>query len=306
MKGTMKTRLTMAFAVVVTVLAVAMAIASAWQRADSLPNKLLMSCISAALVLAVHFLPALLAGASGWAVRLMVWPVWVLCFAAAMWGHAWFFTAAGHGAGEARAISSAQTQAVQEQRQTLEAALRSNRARSAATVAGLLAREEDQARRAALEIELVEAKRKNEIQDRLVTLANQSSETAAVDPVMARVAAVTGLPVEAMGLAVNVAMAVLLEVLGVLLWLSLTAAPARRVEPPFKAQAQTRPPAAPQRVDPSPVPPNRDAPGDIDRLRAGIESGQCTFNVPAIRKFLSCSQEHAEAMHRALLGMSPA
>ena len=189
----MKAAITRAFALVVTGLAVSMAVASAWQRAGAEADRWLLAGLSAVIVLAVHLMPALL----GRLLRLVVWPVWCLCFLAALWGHIWFFANASHGAAEGRAASSAQVRAVQEQRRTIEAALAENKARSAATVAGILARTKDPKARAALEIELTEGKRANELRAQLVALSGQEAAAATTDPVVSGLTEITGLPVAA-------------------------------------------------------------------------------------------------------------
>jgi len=126
----MKDIITRFFAVIVTGLAVSMAVVSAWHRAGADVDRWLLAGLSAVIVLAVHLLPALLGRLS----RLVVWPVWCLCFLAALWGHIWFFANASHGAAENRAATSAKAQAIQEQRTAIEAELAANKARSAATV----------------------------------------------------------------------------------------------------------------------------------------------------------------------------
>lgn len=123
MMPTLQAFITRAFAVVITILAVAMASASAWQRAADGFERWLMVGLAAAVVLAVHLLPALLSGLH----RLIVWPIWALCFFVALWGHVWFFANAGYGAAESRVETSAQAKSTALQIQTIENALASTR-----------------------------------------------------------------------------------------------------------------------------------------------------------------------------------
>lgn len=67
----MKDIITRFFAVIVTGLAVSMAVVSAWHRAGADVDRWLLAGLSAVIVLAVHLLPALLGHLS----RLVVWPV---------------------------------------------------------------------------------------------------------------------------------------------------------------------------------------------------------------------------------------
>lgn len=223
----MQSAITRAFALIVTGLAVSMAVASAWQRAGAEADRWLLAGLSAVIVLAVHLMPALLGRLS----RLIVWPVWCLCFLAALWGHVWFFANASHGAAESRAASSVQARAAQEQRRTIEAALAENKARSAATVAGILARTKDPKARAALEIELTEGKRANELRAQLVTLAGQEAAAATADPLVLSLTQITGLPVAAFNVWAGVLIAMLLEVLGSLLWLAAMLGPESAAAP---------------------------------------------------------------------------
>lgn len=172
----MKAAITRAFAFVVTGLAVSMAVASAWQRAGAEADRWLLAGLSAVIVLAVHLMPALLGRLS----RLVVWPVWCLCFLAALWGHIWFFANASHGAAEGRA---------------------------------------------ALEIELTEGKRANELRAQLVALSGQEAAAVTADPVVSGLTEITGLPVAALNVWAGVLIAMLLEVLGSLLWLAAVLGP---------------------------------------------------------------------------------
>lgn len=204
----MKAAITRAFAFVVTGLAVSMAVASAWQRAGAEADRWLLAGLSAVIVLAVHLMPALLGRLS----RLVVWPVWCLCFLAALWGHIWFFANASHGAAEGRAASSAQARALGS----------FVRARIPATVAALRALFSASA---ALEIELTEGKRANELRAQLVALSGQEAAAVTADPVVSGLTEITGLPVAALNVWAGVLIAMLLEVLGSLLWLAAVLGP---------------------------------------------------------------------------------
>ncbi len=269
----MKDAITRIFAVAVTGLAVSMAVVSAWQRAGAEVDRWLLAGLSSVIVLAVHLLPALLGRFS----RLVVWPVWCLCFLAALWGHIWFFANASHGAAEGRAASSAKASAMQEQRAAIEAELSQNKARSAATVAGILAGTKDPQRRAALEIELAQGKRANDLRARLTALTDQEAAGAEVDPVVARVTAVTGLPIEALNTWSGVVIAMLLEVLGSLLWVAALSgqAGARQGQP--------------------------DDADMVERLYAALENSEISPTAEDVCKFIGgCNHDTA---HRLLRGL---
>ncbi len=269
----MKDIITRFFAVIVTGLAVSMAVVSAWNRAGADVDRLLLAGLSAVIVLAVHLLPALLGRLS----RLVVWPVWCLCFLAALWGHIWFFANASHGAAESRAATSAKAQAIQEQRAAIGAELAANKARSAATVAGILARTKDPKARVSLEIELEQGRRANDLRARLVGLTDQEAAGAEVDPVVARVTAVTGLPIEALNTWSGVVIAMLLEVLGSLLWVAALAGQvvARQGQP--------------------------DDADMVERLYAALENSEISPTAEDVCKFIGgCNHDTA---HRLLRGL---
>jgi len=263
------------FASGITSLALAIAVASAWQRAGSDLDRWLLACVSVAIVLAVHWLPGLFRR-SFW----IIWPVWVICFLCAVWGHVWFFSQTGRDASEIRAASSAQMLAMREQRETLESALRFNKARSAATVASILARTTDPQLRSALEIELTESKRANEQRARLVALAAETTVTAMTDPVLSRVTAMTGISAEAFSLVMNVGLATLLEFLGMLLWREVLRGQDVSAHIPD------------MQVVSAPV---------IERLRMAVRNGECDTTVTGIRQFLACSQARAMQLRRELM-----
>lgn len=269
----MKDIITRFFAVIVTGLAVSMAVVSAWNRAGADVDRLLLAGLSAVIVLAVHLLPALLGRLS----RLVVWPVWCLCFLAALWGHIWFFANASHGAAESRAATSAKAQAIQEQRAAIGAELAANKARSAATVAGILARTKDPKARVSLEIELEQGRRANDLRARLVGLTDQEAAGAEVDPVVARVTAVTGLPIEALNTWSGVVIAMLLEVLGSLLWVAaLSGQSVARQGQPDDADM-------------------------VERLYAALENSEISPTAEDVCKFIGgCNHDTA---HRLLRGL---
>jgi hypothetical protein len=289
----MKRTLTISFAAAVTAAALAMAVASAWQRADAMLDRWLLAGVSCAIVAAVHMLPALVRRS------LVVWPVWFFCFLAALYGHAGFFAAAGQSAAEARAANSVQVKSIEQRRQAIEQTLATIKARPVATVAQLLARATVPERVQALTLELEESKRAAQLRDELIRLAPVVSDTAATDPVTARLVAVTGWKPEAVTLAVYVGWAALLEVLGALLWLEALRMPETAAQTPDVASKTAQESAE---EEPAALP------TDLARLHAAISRGETSERVADIRQFLRCSQTRALQLHRDLkaTGLVPA
>lgn len=322
----MSRAITYALAIVMTAAALAMAVASAWGRADALADQLTLAALSVCIVLAVHLLPALGAAASTWG-RVAIAAVWPLCLVAAMVGHAGFFLNAWAASAQAQAAPAQQRQADARaaQRQALEEAIAGIRARSATTVATQLATaraaaEQGQtwatpARIERLQIELAEAQRAARLRDELVTLAGAASQAAgdnsaalASDPVTRSFVAITGASIAAVQLAVNGLLAVLVEVLGCLLWWLALTSPARPKAPvQLRTEAKPQPQASePARADadaesaPSGAEPEVTA-SELARLRQAVRAGALPSE-GFIRQLLRCSPQKARAVRRQYLG----
>ncbi|EYC52869.1 hypothetical protein AZ34_10350 [Hylemonella gracilis str. Niagara R] len=321
----MSRAITYALALVVTATALAMAVASAWGRADAWVDRLTLAALSACIVLAVHLLPALGAGVKGWG-RAAVVIVWPLCLLAAMVAHAGFFLNAWAASAQAQAapVQQRQAEARAAQRQALETALAGIRARSVTTVAAQLATARaaaDQgqawatpARVERLQIELAEAQRAARLRDDLVALAGAVSEAAgdgaaalASDPVTRSFMAVTGASAAAVQLAVNGLLAVLVEVLGCLLWWLALAAP-REARARIDRVARMPTPADNGADQENPAPVSvPDAAADLDvtaseleQVRRSITAGARPPTETFIRDLLRCSPEKARVIRRQL------
>jgi hypothetical protein len=103
-------------ALAVSALAVALAWASSMQRATTEHDRVLLACLSAIIVLAVHMLPALRRRVH----RLVLWPTWLLCLALAGFGHASWFNRAAESVAEAREAGSANAMAAARERAAIE------------------------------------------------------------------------------------------------------------------------------------------------------------------------------------------
>lgn len=301
-------------AVAITSLAIALAAASAWGRAVGLHHQILLAGVSVTIVIAVHFAPALLRGMH----KLVLWPFWSVCLAGAMYMHASFMTAASVDAAAERLASSPAAAARAEQRAAIEQALSSIKAKPAAQIARQLSWTTDSARIAALQIELQESQRADALRAQLVTLAAGTAAAAAgatADPVAERLASMLGVTADSVGLVVSLLFALLLEVLGMMLWCVALAGKPRADEGADLVMSQAAPvmQQVPQvNVQPAvqsavhdvmhadshePVPPPSD---DLSRLRAAIERGDCLPTLIGIRNFMRCGQSRASDLRRAL------
>lgn len=323
-------------ALAVTALAVGLSIASALARAPAGHAAALLAGLSAAVVLAVHLSPALLRSVP----RLVLWPVWLLCLAGALYAHASFLAAAAREAAAAHLASSPAAAAVAQQRAQVEQALAAIKARPAAQIARQLSWTEDQSRAAALHIELAEARRADGLRDQLIVLSAGTAAAAAsatADPVDGTLARLLGVSADAVTLSVSLLLALLLEVIGMLLWREVFIVKRRQdhapdsspiVAPTAAPQAQQLvqagmhqilqvnvhhpAPAAAQHVHDDALPTaqsaaqtvqliDSSAADDVARVRAAIERGECRLTVKSIGVFLRCGTTRAQAVRHALL-----
>lgn len=289
-------------ALLVSGLAVALAWASATQRATTQHDQLLLACVGVVVVLAVHLLPALLRRRH----PLVLWPVWLMCLALASFGHASWFYLSGQSAAEVRHAGSAAVAAAEQERQQIKQTLSTIRARPVAHVAALHARASDPDRRDALASELAESKRAAGLRDRLIELSRNASGTGQVHP---------GTPEEQSGtvqerdvtLVASVVAALMLEVLGALLWSAALAGDDDATEH-SQSRAQPVQTVVQQVVNfVAPVvarPVQADACVVVDELadlRAAIARGECRPSARGIKEYMGCGSDTAARLRRQLL-----
>jgi hypothetical protein len=280
----MRRTITILLAISATALAAAMAGVSSWQRADGMLERILWSWLALTAVTVVHFLPALMRQA------LVVWPVWTIGFCFLLYSHFSFFFTTGQRAVEVRSAQSEHARGVRDKRSLIEAELATIKARPAATVAAQLARASTPERVQALQIELDEARRVAKLREKLFSLADEATVTAITDPVAARLAAVTGVTPAAIGTLVNVIGALLVEVVGMLLWREVL----RREKNAPETGVDAR-----EDLQISVAQPSTEMP-DLYRLRRAIERGECKATVAGIRVYLGCGTERAMKLSREL------
>jgi hypothetical protein len=248
-------------AIFVTMTAGAMASVAAWDRGGTLLDKVLLVSMSAAIVLAVHLLPALSRRPSTWA-------IWAGCLLCAIYGHLTFLTHASLRAGDVRSQQSTLTVGTERQIESAREALAEIKARPVATVAAQLAQESDRRVRAALRTEIAEGKRAQELRDdlaRFEAVSTGAQVNGAADPVTARLATVMGWTESGVAVAIGLTFSLLLELIGALLW--------------FEALKP---------IDP------------VTAVTNAIKAGEIKPTVADIREFLGCSQGKAMNIRRMI------
>lgn len=217
----MRRALAWLLAFLATLTAATMAASAAWDRGGTSLDRGLLVALSVAVVAGVHLIPAL-------SRERLKWLLWVGCLLCTVYGHLTFFVHAGMRAGEARAQQSAQVTGTTRQIAAVQEALARISARPAAVVVTQLANTRARRQRAALRLELAEARRAEQLQDELVALEGKQTRAevaGATDPVVARLSEVTGRSEASISLAVGLAFSLLLELLGAMLWMEALRAP---------------------------------------------------------------------------------
>jgi hypothetical protein len=280
----------------------------------SLLDQILLVSLAIAICLATHLIPALTK--NKWALGL-----WVGCLVITIYGHINFFTHASLRANEARAEKSAMVSGFTRQINAAKEALAEIRARPVSVISDMLAKTEinieSRAVRRSLRDELAEAKRSAVLHDAILKLEGQITVAVvkgAADPVTALLVTVTGIEESKIILIINLGRAILLELVGVWLWMKVLsgyATPESRTTPatipPIPETVKSATPTVNiegvvgTRVATPLDIPVADQKDDVDDLKAAVESGDCQLTVNGVRKFLGCGQAKALEVRRALI-----
>jgi len=294
-------------AIFVTLTATAMAAVAAWDRGGTMVDKTLLISMSVVIVLAVHLLPAISRKPAAWA-------VWFFCLLSATYGHLTFLVHSHERAGQLRSVESIQSLGIEHQIQLAEKALAEIKARPQAVVAADLSKEADRRVRAALNVELSEAKKASNLRDEILRLSSERSNaeiTGQTDPVTQKLASVLSVTEQSILVAVGLTFAVLVELIGSLLWVEVlkgkegVTAPSN-VVPAAVTQSVTESSNAsvtqvPDRQSnavPAPVP--HQSNDDVTQLKVAVELGKCKPTVAGIRAYFGCSTSKASELRRAL------
>jgi hypothetical protein len=229
-----------------------------------------------------------------------------------------------------RGEQSVQRQAVQDQIEAIKTTLATIKARPLAQVSALLSYTKDPVRIDVLNMELAEAQRAAKLRDELVVLsATQTTNVSVADAVTDLVMRVSGMSEAVVTLSVNLVTALLLELIGVMLWLEVLGHKAE-AEQKMQLQRDAEPALTQQRIAPvphqvavplrtvvTPIAPQAQSVvkresiaksdvesvivKDIDYTNSEIEinlmqamiSGECVPTVSGIRQYLNCSQSVA-------------
>jgi hypothetical protein len=261
----MTRHLTTAFAMLVTLVGVAMAGAAAAERGTTVADRILITSTAVALALGAHLLPALARR------RPAAWLLWVGCVVATLYGHAHFFAAAGERAGSTRAsvvakdsapqqavamaaelaaiqarpltiVASDHATAVARHAQAKAAAARCESATPGRCNAAQAAITATEARKNALAAEESQARRAADLRRELAAEAGRHDEQMAVatlDPIDRAIGEITGWSKSTIALATSLMQSMLVELLAAVLWvLALPSASNAAPSPRSRASGQ--------------------------------------------------------------------
>lgn len=232
--------ITLSLACASTAVGLAMAFAGAIERGTTPADRALAVGLAVIVTLAAHLLPALVRSRSGRA-------LWLAALLLTALGHAGWLVAAQHRAGQHRAgavVESSKGRAMAEElaaiqarplaavavdaakaRSRVEAAILAvSRCQPSRCTASMAAEATARAGLEAVEVELGQARRAAELRQQLQDEAGRLDAARAAaqgDPVMARLASVAGVDADALGTAQALASALLIELLGTMLWVQV-------------------------------------------------------------------------------------
>lgn len=235
-----------ALATFVTIVAALMTAVAAWDRGGTPLDKGLLVAMSVVIVLAVHLLPAI-------SRRPSAWLVWTGCLLCAVYGHLTFLTHASQRASESLAQQSVLKVGTERQFDLTKEALAQIKARPVAEVAAELAVTQDKRARAALTVEIAAGKKAEKLREDLVRLSAVSTEAqvnGSVDPVTQKLAELFESSQGAVSVVIGLTFAMLLELIGALLWVEALRPSAKNAE---KVSDVTLPVTRPTVVSDTPV-----------------------------------------------------
>lgn len=292
----MKSTVTRLLAIIITLTAILMTSVAAINRGGTFIEQILLVSISIIMVLAVHFLPSI-------SRRAFAWMLWTGCFICAIFGHLTFLTHSTMQAGENRAQQSFMMKSIEMQIDSTRSALNAISARPVAVVSSELAQTDGWRQTIALREELKQAKRADALRDELIRLSAVNADTlvtASADPVMGRVATVTGFSQAAITLGVGLLFSILLELTGAFLWSEVLRSKIELVnEATSVTQNITN--SVTHAVTHSVTARVTQPLDSIAHLRKAISENRCRPTVAGIRTFLNCSQQRAMALRKEIL-----
>lgn len=267
--------ITRLFAALITLTAMGMSAAAAFDRGGTTVDQALLVALSVTICASSHLLLAISRSKVSWG-------LWAFCMIGTVYGHVTFLSYAALRAGEGRAEHSVQMKRIERQIEVTRDALSQIRARPATEVSLELSTAKGWRKRSALEVELSEAKRAADLRNELMKLTSSASviEVAGTtDIVTTETSRVASSNQSSVMLVTSLFFSILLEWTGAFYWYVLLKNPTHIGQRTKSAQEITR---------------------SIAALKKEIEMGSIRPTVKDIRSYFRCSQSKAMELRRTL------
>jgi hypothetical protein len=278
-----------------------MAALSGSERGGTLVDQILLIALSVSICTGTHLVLAL-------SKHRLAWLLWVACLSGTIYSQYSFITHSNLRAGKVRAENSVQVQSTEQQIRAVRDALADITARPISIIASQITATDSWQERRELKLELGEAKRAANLKDELVKLAGTISNakvTSSADPVATEISQVTGIAEARISFYINLGSAILLELIGVMLWYEILGRP---IDTP--KIMDTNHLSMNDSVFTLQYPDNRSSKSsgrqetavdyENESIRAAIQAGKCQPTVAGIRSYLGCAMAKALKIHRAL------
>ena len=315
--------ITFSLAIAITATSVFMSVVAAIDRSGTTVDQILLVALSVSVTLLVHFLPSVTKNK-------MVLIVWGLCLLAALFNHLNFFVHSSERADAMRAIKaddSIQVRGMAERISDISHNYVSIGARSETEISHDLATATGWKLRAALHIELDEARRKIQLSNQLAALKSElarNRETAGNDLVMAEISSITGISGITVSVVIGLFLAVLIELSGALLWneilhgqfskkqnVSTSATEGTKgteegnahkpilMDAPILSSAKVE---STKNVRVAVLPVNEDK--DVIKIITALNEGKCQLTAASIRDLLKCRTSRAAELNRQVKALT--
>jgi hypothetical protein len=213
---------TLAGALCITLLALALSTAAAVDRAATLGDKTLMVVLYVTFCLLSHTILCLIKHRLSLRILGPVLALWLFSMIMTCSNHLSFLVRADSRAGDERSRQSIPVEANKNEIELVKVAVSKITARSISVIAAEISSTSDRKKRHALSLELDEAKRRVRLEDTLLSLTHNMQEIHSIeseDPFIHSIAVLLSISDKIVSMSFNLCISLFLELAGVVLWL---------------------------------------------------------------------------------------
>ena len=255
------------------------------------------------ICLSTHCIPALSKHYTG-RLQHVAWLIWSVCISLSLYNYLSYYANVSASDGENRANKSALVINSTQQIESVKQSLSRISARPVAEVARDLSKSKNEKRIAALNVELEEAKRAEQLQDTLQALLSNAAaiqRSESNEPLLTLLESVTHLSAAVISMAKAAASALAMELLAAFWWYVLRSILQPEVKPAIAVSSVSH------EFTVLPVSDVFVSPDDdkLAKVKHAIATGQIRQTVRDIREYLSCGQDKAIAIYNLLVHPKP-